>query len=447
MGLVTKTVKLKWNSRYKKYYESLGYVYTKMNDEFIVNVEDLQKGSRVKVSCKCDGCGKDLVWAYQDYNNIVKDDGCTYCNTCSVNLTSKGIAFSKSFYDWCIENDRQDVLERWDYETNQLSPKDINYGTNKKYYFKCNLHPEHVSELKSIVHFINNQEGSITCNQCNSIAQYILDNFPNKGLYDVWDKNKNADANPWEISKGNNTKKCWFICQEKEYHGSYETTCSRFTRGHRCPYCASQKVHPKDSLGQCIINNYGEDFLWSIWSDKNKVSPFELTPKSNKKVWWKCVDEGHEEYYRNVCDSNICGFRCPNCMKERRESIIEEKTRLYLESLGYHILHEHNCTVRPINPKTKMPMPYDNEIKELKLIIEVHGSQHYLEKDVRTEKHRSPKEQLRYQQVKDRYKKAYAEHHGYYYLEIPYTAYNKKETYKQMIDDKIEEILHNTKAS
>ena len=54
---------------------------------------------------------------------------------------------------------------------------------------------------------------------------------------------------------------------------------------------------------------------------------------------------------------------------------------------------------------------------------------------------------LRQRKLYDRYKKAYAEHHGYYYLEIPYTAYDKKETYKQMIDNKIEEILHNTKAS
>ena len=28
----------------------------------------------------------------------------------------------KSFYDWCIENNRQDVLDRWDYELNDCSP-------------------------------------------------------------------------------------------------------------------------------------------------------------------------------------------------------------------------------------------------------------------------------------------------------------------------------------
>ena len=51
MGLISKTVKIKWNQKTKKYYENLGYVYTKMYDEFEVKIEDLQKGSSIKVNC------------------------------------------------------------------------------------------------------------------------------------------------------------------------------------------------------------------------------------------------------------------------------------------------------------------------------------------------------------------------------------------------------------
>ena len=28
----------------------------------------------------------------------------------------------KSFYDWCVENNREDILDRWDYELNDCSP-------------------------------------------------------------------------------------------------------------------------------------------------------------------------------------------------------------------------------------------------------------------------------------------------------------------------------------
>ena len=64
-----------------------------------------------------------------------------------------------------------------------VAPNEINYGTHNKYYFKCNKYKEHKSELKNINSFTSGQEGSIQCNQCNSIAQYILDNFPNKDLF------------------------------------------------------------------------------------------------------------------------------------------------------------------------------------------------------------------------------------------------------------------------
>ena len=45
------------------------------------------------------------------------------------------IKFTKSFYDWCIENDHDDWLKLWDYELNQCSPKDIGHGIRRKYYF------------------------------------------------------------------------------------------------------------------------------------------------------------------------------------------------------------------------------------------------------------------------------------------------------------------------
>ena len=45
--LITKTVKVKWNPKTRKHYESLGYEYTKIGDEFEVKVDDLTKGSNI----------------------------------------------------------------------------------------------------------------------------------------------------------------------------------------------------------------------------------------------------------------------------------------------------------------------------------------------------------------------------------------------------------------
>ena len=78
------------------------------------------------------------------------------------------------------------------------------------------------------------------------------------------------------------------------------------------------------------------------------------------------------------------------------------------------------------------------------MIIEVHGEQHYYRHFYMTikkmTKEKAEKE-LHYQQVKDRYKRIKCIQAGYEYLEIPYTAFDKKETYKKLIDNKIKNIL------
>ena len=40
----------------------------------------------------------------------------------------------QTFYDWCIKNNRQDLLDRWDYSMNNCNPDEIGYSTDIKYY-------------------------------------------------------------------------------------------------------------------------------------------------------------------------------------------------------------------------------------------------------------------------------------------------------------------------
>jgi len=62
--LISTEIETKWNPKTKKYYESLGYKYTKIGDSFFVKVSDLKDGSNERVLCKCDYCGEifDIVW-------------------------------------------------------------------------------------------------------------------------------------------------------------------------------------------------------------------------------------------------------------------------------------------------------------------------------------------------------------------------------------------------
>lgn len=154
---------------------------------------------------------------------------------------------SKSFYDWCIENGKEEWLELWDYEKNGCSPKDISYGSQKKYFFKCSRRL-HDSEQKMIRN-LTSRNTEFKCKGCNSVGQYIIDNYEEDALDKYWDYKKNGNLNPFEIQRGSH-KKCYFKCQEDEKHGSYFVRCSSFaSTGSRCPIC-------KESHGERKIRKY-----------------------------------------------------------------------------------------------------------------------------------------------------------------------------------------------
>lgn len=187
--LLSKTVKIKWISFHKNYYLDKGYKFTKIKDEFEVKIEDLSNNSHAIVEVQCDNCNtilKPMTW--QVYKKYVHNDGKYYCRKCSLNLYGNEkmrktrLKNGKSFYQWCIENNRQDILDRWDYELNEYTPSEINYGTGKKYYFKC-PNGIHESELKSLGRLISGQTINLNCDKCNLIASnyaYLEKYFVNK---------------------------------------------------------------------------------------------------------------------------------------------------------------------------------------------------------------------------------------------------------------------------
>ena len=472
MGLITEELEVGLNSITINHYRQLGYKIQKIKNKWgqytvpvgtriLINVKDLPKNSNIYIKIICDCCGIEKETQYGGYLKCVHKDNKYYCKECGHKLFAgenariTKLKNGKSFEQWCIENNRQDILDRWDCELNDKKPNEIGFSTNKKNYFKC-PRELHKSELKNINDFANKQEGSMNCNQCQSFAQYIIDNYGENALNLYWDYDKNT-INPWEVGCGT-VKKVWIKCQEKDYHESYNIACVSFMLGNRCHYCnhMGDKVHPLDSLGKLLEDKN----LLDIWSKNNKKSSYDYMQSSGKKVLWRCL-KGHKDYKRSIAGSNICDFRCPECVQERNESFLQEKMRLYLENLNdinCVILHENKCTLNPKNiiiPPSKrrqFKLRYDNEViinKNKHLFIEVMGQQHsfitfYTKLN---SKHYSttPQQEFDYQIAKDKFKEQYVYDQGknYYYLAVWYYEFDSGDIYKQLVDDKIKEILNN----
>ena len=444
--LLTKTVIMKWNVSNRDHYINKGYVFTKIKDEFEVKVEDLSKESNVDldVRCDCEQCENPLLSVkWYNYKRHVSNEGKYYCLPCAAKLyrgeSMRVLKLKKgrSFEDWCIENNRYDILDRWDYKLNKYKPNEIGYGSNKKIYFKCpnGKHPSEPKNIKSLTGGIS----SISCNMCNSFAQWGIDKYGEDFLEKYWDYEKNniLEIDPWRISYGSN-KKVWIKCQVKDYHESNKINCGSFIRGDKCPYCTNRngKVHKFDSLGILFPETL------SIWSSKNKKSTYEYAPFSNQKVYWKCSDNKHEDYYRSISNSNLCNFRCPECQYSKGEEYISN----YLINNYWTKVSqdEFDNTIYKISNKYYIPqkefeglvgtyngnLSYDFYLPQYNLLIEFQGEQHeryipgfhnsieYFEKQVEH----------------DRRKREYAERHEIELLEIWYYDFNN-------IDNILDECL------
>ena len=443
MGLITKEVEVTLHSKTTKHYEDLGYEIPRVKGKWgitvphgttiKVKVEDLTHGSAVRVDVECECCHKINNIKWIDFKTVEKENGEYYCLKCAINKYAINNAIkttlkkTKSFEQWCIENNKQDVLDRWDYKLNKNNPNEITYMSGRKYWFKCPL-GIHDSELKNIQPFVSSElenSKSLDCNACNSFAQWGIDNICENFLEMYWDYEKNIDINPWIIACHSN-KKVWIKCQEKDYHGSYDIKCNDFVSANaRCPFCSknSGKVHPKDSLGALLE----EKGLLHLWSDKNKKSPYEYSPKTSQKlVWWKCLDNKHKDYLRDIASSNTCGFRCPECGFSFGENRISD----FL--ITNNIKYEPQQTFNKLVGLGGFPLSYDFYIPNYGL-VEYQGQFHdgigsdYIKRNLKT------------QQEHDKRKREYAHNHNINLLEIWYWDFDNIE---QILEKELSHLIN-----
>lgn len=338
--------------------------------------------------------------------------------------------------DYLIETYGENAIELYWSDKNILSPYDYTCGSRKSVWFKCAEKEYHEDYFSRVNHFTNNHR----CPYCvgqkthpkDSFAQWAIENIDKDFLNKYWgDTNI---LNPFLISK-KSTSRIMIKCLKYEHHGEYDVMTNEFVAGNRCPYCTNKRTKKQDSIGI----KFPKSII--LFSKKNKIDIYKVAPFSYKKFWWKCENGIHEDYQRKPSDMVKLDFRCPECSKVNRESSLEKKTREFLIQNNYDVSCEHNCILVPKNPKTKQNMPFDNEVIALRLIIEVHGRQHYelINDSYPWLNNLTPEQYLHKRKLYDRYKKFIAHINNYNYLEIPYWEF-EDETYQTTILTELKRI-------
>lgn len=194
---------------------------------------------------------------------------------------------------------------------------------------------------------------------------------------------------------------------------------------------------------------------WKIYrSDEYKKTAFkkgEYIPSYIKEMFKGSVDKELVGVSGNKYNPSVY-FICKKCNKEQciKYDILKARSGHNCEanlSSGEFIVKEYlgqrdisfttqRETLTCINPITQCIMPYDFELTELNILIEVQGDQHYKY----VEYFHGCIENFEYQQWKDEIKKENAEKHGYQLIYISYEDFSD-DKYKTIINDLVFEKM------
>ena len=118
---------------------------------------------------------------------------------------------------------------------------------------------------------------------------------------------KNKPMKPEHFTPGSD-KRVWWKCPKGDDHEWEATISMRTSRAYGCPICTNKKA----ALSNCLATINPK--LAKEWhpTKNGDLTPFDVTPGSDKKVWWKCP-KGDDHEWEALVYSRTTGQGCPVC--------------------------------------------------------------------------------------------------------------------------------------
>ena len=197
-------------------------------------------------------CPQGHSYSAQVKNRTVNRTGCPYC---SGKLTLEGF---NDFKTWCLTNGRQDLLNEWDYEKNDIAPTEISPMNNRKVWWKCSLGHEWDSSIGS-----RTRERFTGCPFCSNPPKRVLVGFNDfetwcvkngkEFLLEEWNTERNGNLSPKDITYGSG-KRVWWKCNRG--HEWYVSIGNR-VYGTNCPVCSrTQTSFPEQAIAYYLSKSF-----------------------------------------------------------------------------------------------------------------------------------------------------------------------------------------------
>ncbi len=210
--------------------------------------------------------------------------------------------------------------------------------------------------IKQLLSYISKTYGTktvtdIDCNRdnadiCKSIVYYneeksLLSLFPE--IAKEWDYDKNFPLTPDKVA-AHSGRKVWWVCENGH---SYSSVISSKTGGEKCacPVCSGKGSGAYKNgvyIGLHSLGKERPEIAIDFNEVKNVVSAFEIAVSSNKKIWWKCHECGHEWQTKLNNRTSSLNTGCPACARRLNKN---GKTRVQNLVAKKGSLLDHNKTL------------------------------------------------------------------------------------------------------
>ena len=190
------------------------------------------------------------------------------------------------------------LCEEWSEKNAPLTAQDVTNGSSRKVWWKGKCGHEWEAAVKSRTR----GHGCPMCTGrvCAPGRNDLVTVHPE--LAAEWSE-KNLPLTPDKVAYGTNKIVWW---KGKCGHEWRQAVKSR-SRGHGCTVCAGKVVVAREND---LASKYPE--LAAEWSESNfPLKPSEVSPRSDKHVWWRC-SVCRREWKARIADRSA-GTKCPNC--------------------------------------------------------------------------------------------------------------------------------------
>ncbi|MBR2848255.1 MAG: zinc-ribbon domain-containing protein [Clostridia bacterium] len=196
------------------------------------------------------------------------------------------------------------IAKEWNYKKNDnLKPEHFMPNSSKKVWWRCSKG----HEWQATIADRNSGCGCPYCAGQKIIKGYNDLQAVNPILAKEWNYEKNNGLTPTDVMP-NSSKKVWWKCSNGH---EWQATIGSRNKGNGCPHCSGRLVIKGKNDLQTI-----NPILVKEWNyeKNNGLTPLDITPNSDKKVWWKCSN-GHE-WQARIADRNS-GHGCPYCAGQK----------------------------------------------------------------------------------------------------------------------------------